>query len=772
MGGLRRRTCCAASTRRGAAGSLVLGAADAHAPERRPLGRGLPDARHSCRSCPRCSSCRSRSRGSGGASTCSGPRGRARDWLALGLPARAHGGRGASCPCCARAASRSATTPTPTAPSASGCSGTASRRPAALDPFSPVTGIPWLWQSQHYDLGIAHLLALVQAAARAAGRRSLVYPATAALRHGAGHRRALPRRAAACCASARRGPRARRSSSRSCRTRSTGATTTASCSRPTRSPCTLLGAGAARPHGPAASGCARATPCSSPSRSCSCWSSTCRSSPRSRSSAALAARPRLPAGPPPRAARRPLRRSWAGASRPLPAPGPAGPRRAWSLRLRDFMTDVAGGHVPWSAVEFFQFATGHARARARLDERRGRGPGRRSTARSRRSTSASRSSASASPCAGSAAAGSARSARSSASRSLYYALAVRDPWKHTRGHTWNVFKLCQWSFPVAAPAGRAGPADARPKARSSGAARRVEPGPRSLPLSLVGAHWDVERAPRPHDARGASRARRRSRTLPGAEAALPGPAARDAARRGTAGQREPLALGLHGPARLPARHRRRLGRTARPSRTTRERRRSSTSRRSRASATTARGPDRGRLRPVRRRAASELLGGGYARLLPAGRPARRARRQPGGARARRRRRDGPLFTMGEGRTKIVVFSPGAVRADLRPHAPALPRPARARASLVYRGRRRLQPPQRAPRLGRRARGRAAPRRGDDAARAARAPGRAQHRRPRRGRRARQPRRARSPSRSSALALEPAPPRARAGAAWSRSGPGR
>src|SRR5262249_99531 len=49
----------------------------------------------------------------------------------------------------------------------------------ALDPFSPVTGIPWLWQSQHYDLGIAHLLALVQAATRAPVSL-LAFPATAA----------------------------------------------------------------------------------------------------------------------------------------------------------------------------------------------------------------------------------------------------------------------------------------------------------------------------------------------------------------------------------------------------------------------------------------------------------------------------------------------------------------------------------------------------------------------------------------------------------------
>ena len=51
--------------------------------------------------------------------------------------------------------------------------------PCRPDVQSPVTGIPALWQSQHYDLGIAHWLALVQAATRAP-IVLLVYPATAA----------------------------------------------------------------------------------------------------------------------------------------------------------------------------------------------------------------------------------------------------------------------------------------------------------------------------------------------------------------------------------------------------------------------------------------------------------------------------------------------------------------------------------------------------------------------------------------------------------------
>jgi hypothetical protein len=50
---------------------------------------------------------------------------------------------------------------------------------ARWEPQSPVTGIPALWQSQGYDLGIAHLLALVQAVVRPASAL-LVYPQTSA----------------------------------------------------------------------------------------------------------------------------------------------------------------------------------------------------------------------------------------------------------------------------------------------------------------------------------------------------------------------------------------------------------------------------------------------------------------------------------------------------------------------------------------------------------------------------------------------------------------
>ena len=53
--------------------------------------------------------------------------------------------------------------------------GHAFSEPARWETQSPVTGIPHLWQSQHYDLGIAHWLGLVEAALRPTSVL-LVYP--------------------------------------------------------------------------------------------------------------------------------------------------------------------------------------------------------------------------------------------------------------------------------------------------------------------------------------------------------------------------------------------------------------------------------------------------------------------------------------------------------------------------------------------------------------------------------------------------------------------
>ena len=151
--------------------------------------------------------------------------------------------------------------------------------PCRLDPFSPVTGVPWLWQRLHYDLGIAHLLALVQAGRGGAG---LAASSTRPPRPSGWSRSPPPSfsPAARSCVSAPPGRAGRRSSSRSCPTPSTGGTTTASCSRRTRSP-RCCSASCYSPAPPGRGACSPATPFWPPSPSCSCWPCTCRFFPRS-----------------------------------------------------------------------------------------------------------------------------------------------------------------------------------------------------------------------------------------------------------------------------------------------------------------------------------------------------------------------------------------------------------------------------------------------------------------------------------------------------------
>jgi hypothetical protein len=60
----------------------------------------------------------------------------------------------------------------------------------------------------------------------------------------------------------------------------------------------------------------------------------------------------------------------------------------------------------------------------------------------------------------------------------------------------------------------------------------------------------------------------------------------------------------------------------------------------------------------------EELGGGYGRLLPSARPLPVHVVNPAGL-GRDETSGRPLFTMGRGRTKIVVFSPAALGAELR-----------------------------------------------------------------------------------------------------------
>jgi hypothetical protein len=157
-------------------------------------------------------------------------------------------------------------------------------------------------------------------------------------------------------------------------------------------------------------------------------------------------------------------------------------------RMRGFMTDQAGGHIPFGALEFFQFAVGtrilapgwvsiesfpwtelnHTLAPVYLAL---------------------------------ALYGLARALRREHSlgmgaafallvlATLYYGSVARDPWKHHLGHTWNVFKLCQWSYPFALLLAAFG---------LRALVRRARPGTRKVvsslaliaPLSLTPGHWD------------------------------------------------------------------------------------------------------------------------------------------------------------------------------------------------------------------------------------------------------------------------------------------
>jgi hypothetical protein len=353
-----------------------------------------------------------------------------------------------------------------------------------LDPLSPVTGIPWLWQSQHYDLGIAHLLALVQAATKAAVV-TLVYPATAAV--------GMVAVAAAVWLAAREllrfGPAAA---------------------------CGVALVFAVAPHplywghhngflqqtyalAVALVGVVLLTRAARPARLLP-------------GNAVLVALPfvfllivYLPLLPAlgllatlaafhafRRARRRGQLRSLA-----LFASGVAalflvlGLRDLVGvvLRLHNFMTDVAGGHVPWSALEFFQFATGTrvlAPGWETVDAlpwtllNRALAPGYLALAL----------------------VGLASSLQSERRRGLaafgallglgilYYALWANDPWKQTRGHTWNVFKLSQWAFPAYLLLAAAGLEVVTRRMRTRSLWYGVA---LALPLSLVGAHWDWSR---------------------------------------------------------------------------------------------------------------------------------------------------------------------------------------------------------------------------------------------------------------------------------------
>jgi len=352
-----------------------------------------------------------------------------------------------------------------------------------LDPFSPVTGIPWLWQSQHYDLGIAHLLALVQAAARAEVV-TLVYPSTAAF--------GMVLVAAALFLVGRTVLRLGSAAAAS------AALVFAVVPHPlywghhngflqqTYALAVIL------------LGLVLLTHAARPQRLCP-------------GNAVLVAIPfvfllivYLPLFPAlafvaalatVHGVRRARRRGNVRALLAFVGGVTAvflllGLRDLVGvvLRLRNFMTDAAGGHVPFGVLEFFQFAMG-VRVLA---------PGW-SSVQAAPWTLLNR--ALAPLYLGLALYGLGLALRRERSRGLgalaalfgltilYYGVAVSDPWKHTRGHSWNVFKLCQWSFPVVVLLAVLG---LRALLRWLGPGRRRVASSLALvlPLCLFAAHWD------------------------------------------------------------------------------------------------------------------------------------------------------------------------------------------------------------------------------------------------------------------------------------------
>jgi hypothetical protein len=154
--------------------------------------------------------------------------------------------------------------------------------------------------------------------------------------------------------------------------------------------------------------------------------------------------------------------------------------------LHRFATSVAGGHIPWKAVDFAQFALGT----------RVMPPG--GTSLEVQPWSALNQALT--PLYGAlVVSGFWFAARRQRSRPLaaaaafvlvgaaYFAIAVNDPWSGRLGHTWNLFKLAQWLWPfallLAALALRGfSPRPAMARAALLGLAFAV-------PVSQIAAHW-------------------------------------------------------------------------------------------------------------------------------------------------------------------------------------------------------------------------------------------------------------------------------------------
>ncbi len=154
--------------------------------------------------------------------------------------------------------------------------------------------------------------------------------------------------------------------------------------------------------------------------------------------------------------------------------------------LHRFATSLAGGHVPWSAADFVQFALG-TRVLAPGWVNVETPPW---SALNRWLTPLY--------CI-MVAAGLWGAARRPRTRPLvaaaglvvlataYFALAVEDPWRGGRGHTWNLFKLAQWGWPfallLAAVAVRRLVPQRPPWRRAALALAML------LPASQAGVHW-------------------------------------------------------------------------------------------------------------------------------------------------------------------------------------------------------------------------------------------------------------------------------------------
>ena len=598
--------------------------------------------------------------------------------------------------------------------------------PCRLDPFSPVTGIPWLWQQLHYDLGIAHLLALVQAAARAPVSL-LVYPATAAF--------GMVAVAAALFLCGRSVLRLGSAW--------TGGTTLLFSVVPhafywghhngflqqTYALAVLL-LGAVL------------------------LARTARPRRLSPGNAVLVAVPfvfllavYLPLLPAlvlvgalalvqgfRRARRHGVERrfaAWAGAVATLFLLLGLRDLVGVVLRMRGFMTDVAGGHVPLAAVEFFQFALG-ARVFA---------PGATSI-ESWPWTALNR--ALAPLTLALALYGLGLALRRERSRGLgvlaalfgaailYYAVAVHDPWVQRLGHTWNVFKLCQWSYPVVLLLSALG-------LRSL--VRRTRPPVRLVvaglalfaPLSLAPVHW----------AWSESLGLTMREVLPGAR-----PLEELAPLKGRFQALPPGTLLVVGrPANVNRWLSAYTGLLAYPRAIVGDW----------ADSASVSNPDgvawlyertlerwrAPRVVPIVagyvpfQAGGVEALGGGYARTAAVRSPAAGARRQPVGSRPGRGGA-APLHD-GAGADQDRRLLPRAPRGGAAPLPAALPRPAGHPPPRLP-GRGGLQPPQRASRRGGHRRGGCSAGRGDGAPHPAPPPRRSEHRGPGGGRRTGRPRR--------------------------------